>query len=75
MRSLFVTGLIAAGVLLYYATAASAGCGPGCHMSALGACVVDGWGTVRNECPVPSQPRPPCPVGLKWKHGACMAID
>ena len=75
MRSLLVTGLIAAGALLYCATAADAGCGPGCHMSALGACVVDGWGTVRNECPVPSQPRPPCPVGLKWKHGACMAID
>ena len=37
MRSLFVTGLIAAGSLLYYATTAAAGCGPGCHVSALGA--------------------------------------
>lgn len=72
MRSLFVTALIAAGALLYYAGTADAGCGPGCHVSALGACVVDGWGTVRNECPVPSQPRPPCPIGLRWKHGACM---
>jgi hypothetical protein len=44
-------------------------------MSALGACVVDGWGTVRNECPVPSQPRPPCPIGLRWKHGACMQAN
>ena len=37
MRSLFVTALIAAGALLYCSTAADAGCGPGCHMSALGA--------------------------------------
>jgi hypothetical protein len=73
MRSLFVTVAIAAGALFYYATAASAGCGPGCHVSALGACVVDGWGTVRNECPVPSRPVPPCPFGTRWKHGACVA--
>ena len=72
MRSLFVTGLIAFGALLYYATSASAGCGPGCHVSALGACVVDGWGTVRNECPALSRPRPPCPFGTRFKHGACM---
>jgi hypothetical protein len=72
MRSLFVTGLIAAGSLLYYATTAAAGCGPGCHVSALGACVVDGWGTVRNECPALSRPRPPCPFGTRFKYGACM---
>ena len=72
MRSLFVTGLIAAGALLYYATAADAGCGPGCHMSALGACVVDGWGTVRNECPAGNHPRPPCPRDTRFIHGACM---
>jgi hypothetical protein len=72
MRSLFVTGLIAAGALLYHSVTASAGCGPGCHVTALGACVVDGWGTIRNECPVPARPVPPCPFGLKWKHGACI---
>jgi hypothetical protein len=74
MRSLFVTGLIAAGALLYYATAASAGCGPGCHVSLSGACVVDGWGTVRNECPVPSRPVPPCPFGFRYTHGACVSL-
>jgi hypothetical protein len=72
MRSLLVTGLIAAGALLYYSATASAGCGPGCHSTALGACVVDGWGTVRNECPVPSRPVPRCPFGTRWKHGACI---
>jgi len=43
---------------------AADGCGPGCHSTATGACVVDGWGTgarhVWNECPVTSRPRPPC---------------
>ena len=73
MRSLFVTGLIAAGALLAWSAAADAGCGPGCHVSLYGACVVDGWGTVRNECPVPSQPRPPCPFGFRFKHGACIS--
>ena len=53
------------------ATAAD-GCGPGCHATISGACVVDGWGTgakVRNECPVTSRPRPPCPFGFIWKPG------
>jgi len=72
MRRLFVTVLIAVGVMLYYSANAMAGCGPGCHSTLSGACVVDGWGTVRNECPVPSRPVPLCPVGLQWRHGACM---
>ena len=72
MRSLFVSSLIAVGALLYYSATAAAGCGPGCHITLYGACVVDGWGAVRNECPVPSQPRPPCPFGTRWKHGACI---
>ncbi len=39
------------------------GCGVGCHATASGACVADGWGTgapVRNQCPTTSRPRPPC---------------
>ena len=72
MRGLFVSCLIAAGALLYYSVTATAGCGPGCHVTALGACVVDGWGVIRNECPVPARPVRPCPFGLKWKHGACI---
>lgn len=52
-------------LLLGAVTAASADglCGPGCHTSMFGACVVDGWETgarVRNECPVTTRPRPPC---------------
>jgi hypothetical protein len=38
-------------------------CGPGCHSSMFGACVVDGWESgarVWNECPVTTRPRPPC---------------
>ena len=45
-------------------------CGPGCHSTISGACVVDGWGTgakVRNECPITTRPRPPCPLGFIWK--------
>jgi hypothetical protein len=52
-------------LLLAVASPANAfdGCGPGCHATISGACVVDGWGTgarVWNECPVTSRPRPPC---------------
>lgn len=54
------------------------GCGPGCHRTVMGACVVDGWETgarVRNECPVTSRPRPPCGgAGYVWNRGkqACV---
>ena len=52
-------------LLLGAVTAASADglCGPGCHTSTFGACVVDGWETgarVWNECPVTTRPHPPC---------------
>ena len=50
--------------------AAANGCGPGCHSTISGGCVVDGWGTgarVWNECPVTTRPRPPCPIGYVWK--------
>ena len=46
------------------------GCGPGCHSTAGGACVVDGWSTgaqVWNECPAGAHPRPPCPSGYQWR--------
>jgi hypothetical protein len=42
---------------------AADGCGPGCHATVSGACVVDGWGAgarAWNECPVTSRPHPPC---------------
>jgi hypothetical protein len=72
MRKLFIAiVLAAAAATAFWASRADAGCGPGCHMSIYGACVVDGWGTVRNECPAPSRPMPPCPFGTTWKRGAC----
>ena len=43
-------------------------CGPGCHSTPGGACVVDGWGTgAWNECPAGAQPRPPCPSRYQWR--------
>jgi hypothetical protein len=48
---------------------AADGCGPGCHQTSQGACVVDGWGTgarVWNECPAGARPRPPCGNGFVW---------
>jgi hypothetical protein len=75
MRSLFVAGLLAVAVSAFFASRAEALCGPGCHITISGACVVDGWGAVRNECPVPNRPRPPCPFGTRFKNGACMSLD
>ena len=52
------------------AATAADGCGPGCHATVSGACVVDGWGTgakVWNECPVTTRSRPPCGAGYVWK--------
>jgi hypothetical protein len=76
MRKLFVAVLLAGSVLAMGAAKAWdgwSGCGPGCHSTISGACVVDGWGTVRNECPAGSRPLPPCPYGTRWRHGACIA--
>jgi hypothetical protein len=50
---------------------ATDGCGPGCHATIYGACVVDGWGTganVWNACPVTTRPRPPCAQGFIWNR-------
>ena len=74
MRKLFVATVLAAAISAVWMSRADAGCGPGCHMTWEGACVVDGWGTVRNECPVPNRPMPPCPYGYSWRHGGCQAI-
>ena len=72
MRSLFIATLIAGTVSLFGLAHAADGCGVGCHASISGACVVDGWGTVRNECPAGSRPHPPCPPDMRWRRGACM---
>jgi hypothetical protein len=74
MRML-LTAILFAGLVLAFERASAGGCGPGCHASMSGACVVDAWGRVRNECPAGSRPVPPCPFGTRWKHGACISGD
>ncbi len=79
MRTLFVVALFASTLCIGAAHAAS-GCGPGCHATLFGACVVDGWGTgahVWNECPASTQPRPPCTYPYVWRKRfhACFASD
>ena len=60
---------------------AAGGCGPGCHSTMSGACVVDGWGTgaaVWNECPAGgARPRPPCYYPYVWRkrYNACFASN
>ena len=72
MRSV-LTAIVIAGSLVFFGPArAWDGCGVGCHTSVSGACVVDGWGRVRNECPAGNHPRPPCPRDNRFRHGACM---
>lgn len=72
MRSVFVAVLITGSVSFFGFAKAADFCGPGCHATISGACVVDGWGTVRNECPAGSHPHPPCPPDMRWRRGACM---
>lgn len=72
MRSVLTATVIAGSILFFGPALAWDGCGVGCHTSASGACVVDGWGKVRNECPASNHPRPPCPRDNRFQHGACM---
>jgi hypothetical protein len=79
MRTFLIAALFAIVPGIGPADAAD-GCGPGCHSTPGGACVVDGWGTgarIRNECPAGAQPRPPCGYGYVWRQGkrACFAAD
>ena len=76
LRKLFVAVLFAGSLAIFGAANAADGCGPGCHSTAYGACVVDGWGTgapVWNECPAGARPRPPCGPGYAWRprYKAC----
>lgn len=53
MRTFLIAALFAIVAGIGPANAAD-GCGPGCHSTPGGACVVDGWGTgarIWNECP------------------------
>ena len=63
MRNLFAAVLFATSFASFGVANAADGCGPGCHSTRSGACVVDGWetGTVRwNECPAGVRPRTLC---------------
>jgi len=74
MRSLVLAlAVLVTGCVAFVGPAKAWGwCGRGCHVSLYGACVVDGWGTVRNECPAGIRARPPCPFDMSFRHGACM---
>ena len=70
MRPFLIAALVAIVPVIGPANAAD-GCGPGCHATAGGACVVDGWATgapVWNECPAGASPRPPCGYGYAWRQ-------
>jgi hypothetical protein len=77
MRKLFAAILLAGGVLGFGLASARApdGCGPGCHSTFMGTCVVDGWGFMppgaRNECLAGAHASPRCPPGFAWKYKAC----
>jgi hypothetical protein len=76
MRNLFVAVLLASSVARIGVADAADGCGPGCHQTSQGACVVDGRGTgapIWNECPAGARPRAPCGEGYKWspRYKAC----
>ncbi|WP_245334922.1 GCG_CRPN prefix-to-repeats domain-containing protein [Bradyrhizobium mercantei] len=71
MRAYLLAVLTAGAFLGSIPANAAEGCGTGCHRTANGACVIDGWGSprVRNECPATSRPRPPCGGGgFVWRR-------
>ena len=72
VRNLFFV-IAFAGSLAIVGAARADGCGPGCHETSQGACVIDGWTTraAPNECPAGNRPRPPCPRDYAWRYGAC----
>jgi hypothetical protein len=69
MRKTVLVVLCAIGVARVDVANAGGGCGPGCHETSQGTCIVDGWGSgapVWNECPAGARPRPPCGTGYVW---------
>ncbi len=80
MRTLLCAVLFAGMLVCTGAARAFDGCGPGCHATIYGACVVDRWGTgarVWNECPAGARPHPPCTYPYVWRkrYHACFASD
>ncbi len=73
VRNLFFVIVFAGSLATVGAARAADGCGPGCHGTSQGACVIDGWttGAAPNECPAGNRPRRPCPRDYAWRYGAC----
>jgi hypothetical protein len=76
MRKVVLAVLFAVGISNFDGASAADECGPGCHQTSQGACVVYGWGSgapVWNECPAGARPRPPCGEGYAWsrRYKAC----
>jgi hypothetical protein len=71
VKNLFVAVLLAGSLSMFGAAYAADGCGPGCHATWEGECVIDGWtrGAAPNECPVTTRLRPPCRPGYVWRSG------
>ena len=77
MRTILIAGMFAIIPSIGPANAAD-GCGPGCHSSQYGACVVDGWeraAPVWNECPAGAHPRPPCGGDYTWSKRIRACIE
>lgn len=75
-----VASLLLSACLGVGAASATDDCGPGCHSTAAGACVVNGWEVGAggwNECPAGAQPRPPCSQRYSWhRHArACLPAN
>ena len=80
MKAFFAAVLLSSTLACIGMANAAGGCGPGCHSTWQGACVVDGWGTgarVWNECPAYAQARPFCPYQYVWRkrYRACAPAD
>jgi hypothetical protein len=76
MRRIVVATLLSACLCVGAAHAAN-DCGPGCHSTVQGACVVNGWETgavAWNECPAGARPRPPCSERYVWNRNAKACI-
>jgi hypothetical protein len=70
MKKTILVVLLAVGVSRFDVANATDECGPGCHPTSQGACIVDGWGSgapIWNECPAGARPRPPCGTGYVWR--------
>lgn len=77
MRTILIAGMFAIIPTIGPGNAAD-GCGPGCHSSQYGACVVDGWergAPVWNECPAGAHPRRPCGGDYTWSKRIRACIE